>query len=106
MSSHISALRAVNKNKTGVVPECYEKLDNCWTTCASYKVFEIEEGCNKYKVTHPMNNSYQTNHVNQVNDCFCSCGMWQEYGYPCVDAMAYFQFMEKKHYWTLNQVIT
>jgi SWIM zinc finger len=50
-----------------------------------------------------MNNGYQTNHVIQLNDCFCSCRMWQEYGYPCVDAMAYFQFVEKK---TLLEVIS
>jgi hypothetical protein len=43
MSSRISTLRSINKNKTGVVPACYEKLNNCWTTCATYKVFEIEE---------------------------------------------------------------
>jgi hypothetical protein len=62
-SSRISTLRSMNKNKKGVVPECYEKLENCWTTCANYKVFEIEEGCNKHKVTRPMINGYQTNHI-------------------------------------------
>jgi hypothetical protein len=39
MSSRISTLRALNKNKTGVVPEWYEKLDNRWTTCAGYIKF-------------------------------------------------------------------
>jgi transposase-like protein len=39
MSSCISTLRSVNKNKTGVVPECYKKLENRWTTSASYKSF-------------------------------------------------------------------
>jgi SWIM zinc finger len=87
----------------GVVPECYKKLKNRWTTCASYKVFEIEESGNKYKVTRPMNNCYPTNHVIQVNECFCSCGMWQAYEYPCVDAMAYFRFHEKK---TLLEVMS
>jgi acyl carrier protein phosphodiesterase len=43
MSSRRSTLRAVNKNKTGVVPECYEKLDNRWTTCACYKVLKLRK---------------------------------------------------------------
>jgi SWIM zinc finger len=102
MSSLISTLRSLNKNKKGVVPECYEKLDNHWTTCASYKVYKIEEGGNELKVTRPMINGYETNHIIKVNECFCSCRLWQEYGYPCVDAMAYFRFHEKKTLFTLS----
>jgi SWIM zinc finger len=101
MSSRISTLRSIKKNKMGVVPACYEKLNNRWTTCATYKVFDIEEGGNKFKVTRPMNNGYQTNHIIQVKECFCSCRMWQKYGYPWADAMAYFRFHEKKCYWKL-----
>jgi SWIM zinc finger len=99
ISSRISTLRSVNKNKTGVVPACYEKLNNHWTTCATYKVFKTEENGNKYKVTPTMKNGYQTNHVIHVNECFCSCGTWKEYGYTCVDAMAYFRFHEEKRLW-------
>ena len=32
----------------------------------------------------------------------CTCGEWQEHGYPCVDALAYFR-LEKKI--TLNDVV-
>jgi uncharacterized membrane protein len=37
-----------------------------------------------------------------VNDFHCSCGMIQEYGMPCVDAMANYQKMESN---TLGEIM-
>jgi hypothetical protein len=34
--------------------------------------------------------------VLRVTERICSCGRWQEFGYPCQDEMVYFWVIEKK----------
>jgi SWIM zinc finger len=43
------------------------------------------------KVPRSQKNAFQTNHVikMKIERKYCACGMWQEYGIPCVDTMAY-----------------
>jgi hypothetical protein len=88
----------------GVVPECSKKLDNHWTTCASYKVFEIEEGSNKYKVTCPMNKGYQTNYAKSMN-VFVHAECGKNTGIHVLMQWLISGSIRRQHYWKLCQVI-
>ena len=37
-------------------------------------------------------------HIVNVPNRTCTCGKWQEYDYPCVDAFAYFRLYEERSY--------
>jgi SWIM zinc finger len=68
----------------------------CWKNCAPFALIQLEPGGHCYKVTHSKTNIFQTNHVVDIQKKECSCGLWQEFGIPCLDAMAYYHLQEKK----------
>jgi hypothetical protein len=39
---------------------------------------------------------YQVNHLLNVSQRACSCGIWKGYGIPCADAMIYYKEKEEK----------
>ena len=48
-----------------------------------------------------------TSHVLNVSCNTCTCGKWQEYDIPCLDAMAYFRlFLEKDFEWVLRNKVS
>jgi hypothetical protein len=95
MSTHIATLRELNKNKSGVVPNCAIKLNDRWEKCAGMPIIQLEEGGDKFMVTRTQDTGNQVAHVVNIDDRFCSRGMWQEYGMPCVDALACYCKIEK-----------
>jgi SWIM zinc finger len=102
MCTRIATLREANKNETGVVPKCAQTMETRWKNCAPFGIIQLEQGGHRYKVTRSTTNIFQTNHVVDIQKKECSCGLWQEFGIPCVDAMAYYRLEEKK---TLNEIM-
>jgi MULE transposase domain len=102
MSSRIALLREAHANDSGVVPKCAQIMEVRWRNCAPLRVFELEPGVDRYKVSRPEKNAFQTNHVVEIGKKRCSCGIWQEFGIPCIDAMAYFRIRANK---TLQEIM-
>jgi SWIM zinc finger len=96
MSTRISTLREKSCDKVGVVPEVVGILQNPWDDSEKHQIIKLEDGGDHYKVARQEINSFQTMHVVNVKEKNCTCGMWQEYGYPCVDAMVYYRQTEEK----------
>jgi hypothetical protein len=57
-------------------------------------IIKLEDGGDKYKVTHSENSTFLITHVLLASERFCSFGMWKEHGSPCVDAMVYFKLIK------------
>jgi SWIM zinc finger len=51
-------------------------------------------------------NAFQTNHVVEIGKKQCSCGIWQEFGIPCINAMAYYRLMAKKSWSNGKEIMT
>jgi hypothetical protein len=92
MSTRITTLREVHQDKTGVVPKVASLMENRWNQCAKFTIIQLEEDGDKYKVTRNQEDTdYQVNHLLNVSQRICSCGIWQGYGIPCADAMIYYK---------------
>ena len=91
LSTRISALRLENEDKTGVVPRMQEVLQKRFDSCAGFQVIELEEGVAHFKVIRSVyrpGERARVHHIDVQNKT-CSCGKWQDFQSPCVDAMAY-----------------
>jgi SWIM zinc finger/Transposase, Mutator family len=102
MSTRISMLREKNRDKVGVVPEVVGIIQNRWDESEKHTIIQLEEGGDTYRITRHEINSYQTIHVVHIKHRTCTCGMWQEYGYPCIDGMVYYRQIEEK---TLEEIL-
>jgi SWIM zinc finger len=102
MSMHISTLREKARDETGVLPNIAAKLELRRKESAGMSIIKLDEDSDNYQVSREASSRFPITHIMRVGECFCSCGMWQEYGYPCVDAMVYYRHIEKK---TLLQII-
>lgn len=98
LSTRITTLRMANKDKSGVVPNMHAVLQKRFANCANFQVVLLEEGDEKYKIirsAYKAGERKRIHHLN-VNDKTCSCGVWQDYCVPCVDAMAYFRLVKNR----------
>jgi Transposase, Mutator family len=98
MSTRITTLRLQNKDKSGVVPNMKSVLQKRFDNCANFQVMLLEEGDEKYKVVRSLYAPGDRHriHTLDINEKRCSCGVWQDYKVPCVDAMAYFRIMKNQ----------
>jgi hypothetical protein len=88
--------REANRDNAGVVPIYAAKMEESWKNSAGSQILQIEDGIPCYKVTRLAVNKYITTHVLNVKEQKCACGRWQEFGYPCQDAMVYYRVIKKK----------
>ena len=104
MMERISLLRQEVKEKDGVVQRVADKLTRNWNACAGYKVLELTDDGGKFTITRRTKKDLEstTRYIVDVVNQRCSCGEWQEYCYPCIDALAYFWLHKNA---TLNEVL-
>lgn len=97
MTERIAMLRKRVADKEGIVPTVLKKLRESWEACAGYKVIEVHNQGDEFNVVRQSTSaSEEPRRYNiDIGLCTCSCGRWQEFGYPCVDVMAYYR-LEKK----------
>jgi hypothetical protein len=93
----ISELREKVKNKDGVVSRVVDKIRGHWTSCAGYTVTELQDEGDKYTIVRQQSDILLSSSKFTIDivDETCTCGEWQEHGYPCVDAIAYFRLYRK-----------
>jgi hypothetical protein len=63
LSTRIALLREGSANETGAVPKCAQVMEFCWKSCVPMGVIQLEPGGDRYKVSRPAKNAFQTNHV-------------------------------------------
>ena len=93
MYQRISQLREMKKGNTGVIGKVKAIISRRWQNCAGFKVVNLEERATRFVVTRlTQSASEEAVFYNvDVENRFCECGEWQDNGFPCIDAIAYFR---------------
>jgi hypothetical protein len=91
MVKRISTFRKNLKDKTGVVENLLGKLKKKWDDCAGYEVLDVGKEGVKFNVIRTTSSKTVTRYTLNIVDKTCICGQWQDNGYPCIDAMAFFR---------------
>jgi hypothetical protein len=81
-----------NLNKSGVMPPKHHLMQQRYQMCAGFEVIQLHETTDKFKNnrTNGPLGEVATAHRVDIRERKCTCGKWQEYGCPCIDAMAYY----------------
>jgi hypothetical protein len=98
----ISKLREKHRGKEGVIDEVKGLLHERWDRCAGYEVYQLTEGSQEYTVVRHSTTSTERYTIN-ASQKLCECGDWQEFGFPCVDALAYLRLHRRVAF---HQVLT
>jgi hypothetical protein len=117
MSSQICACRSKNQQREDwdVVPRVARILKKRWDAAASLSVDELELGCGDFKVVeqtsvadnlfddNSMSTPPQRGHQSSINIVkldmqWCSCGVWQEFMYPCQHGCAVHRKWKEKQF--------
>ena len=69
-----------------------------------FRVVEVEINGNDFIVRRGTTSATESERVHNINmsEKTCNCGEWQDQGYPCIDAVAYFRLHKKM---TLNSIL-
>jgi hypothetical protein len=91
MTRRIATLREKHKDKEGVVHGVKGLLHDRWERVLGYEVFQLTASSDEYTIVRKRAGASETFTQYTINVALkvCECGEWQEYGFPCVDAMAY-----------------
>jgi SWIM zinc finger len=104
ISKRICSLREKYNNSFGVVDEVQVTMQTQWDHCSGFIVDQIEFDGDEFLITRSTTllSQVATTHTINVHLKTCTCGLWQEYGYPCIDATAYMKLHEQR---TLEYVL-
>lgn len=97
MTDRIATLREGVEQEEGVVAKISKIVKDNWEMCAGYKVVEVHKTGDEFSIVRRTTTASESPRRYNIDIvlCTCTCGKWQEFGYPCVDAMAYFRLHEK-----------
>jgi hypothetical protein len=125
MSTRISKLRSKyqGKDDNDIVPRVAQVVKKRWDESAGFDIVELEVGSDQFKVVNtaqhtnsqadtedamdeddtnhsipniPLVNGQRSTHILKPDNGWCTCGVWQEFHYPCHHACAYFRkWLEK-----------
>ena len=100
----ITTIRQQVKEKEGVVSTIVEKMKRYWEKCAGFKVLEVQEKGSEFNVIRQKTKAgdSEKKFTIDIEESRCICGEWQDHGYPCIDAIAYFRLQAK---YSLNHVL-
>ena len=72
-------------------------LHNRWNQVAAYEVYQLRENGNEYTIIRKKTTKSTPMTQYTINDQqkTCECGQWQEFGYLCVDAMAFLRLSHR-----------
>ena len=93
MMQRITKMRRKVKWKDGIVEPLFGELKLWWEKSAGYEVVEGEDNSNKFTIIRRTRLASETSkrYTIDIGNKTCECGQWQDNGYPCIDAMTYFQ---------------
>lgn len=98
MMERIYTLRKKMEGRQGFVAYLVRELRQRWDDCAGYRVLEgtgnEDEEVTIVRLSKTAGESPKNFALN-VCKSRCECGHWQDTGYPCIDAMAFFRLHKK-----------
>jgi MULE transposase domain len=100
MGDRISEKRELYDGKDGIVKLIEILVKNNWDKAMGYKVSLFDAEKQKYKVSRLLNTVGEgdiRHNVDIINQT-CTCGKFQDYGYPCICVCAYLRIYEKKDF--------
>jgi hypothetical protein len=91
MMKRIAISREKQKGQEGVVLTIRSILNKRWENVIGYEVYQLKAASDEYTIIRKRKETPDTFVQYTINVALniCECGEWQEYGFPCVDAMAY-----------------
>jgi hypothetical protein len=91
MMKRIATLREKHKDKEGIVHGVKGLLHDRWERVLGYEVFQLTATSDEFTIVRKRTGASEsfTQYTINVALRVCECGEWQEYGFPCVDALAY-----------------
>ena len=97
MIQRIALLREKHLDKVGVVEKVFSFLQNAFQECARFQVLQVNGAGKEFIVIHQASSAmaHADRYTIDIDNSTCECGLWQEYGYPCVHAMSYFRLHQK-----------
>jgi hypothetical protein len=101
MIKRLSTLREKHKGLEGVEETVALLLHERWEKVVGYEVYRLSATCDEFTIIRKRlgaSDSF-TQYTIDVSKRICECGEWQEYGYPCVDAMAYLRLHRRLPYY-------
>jgi hypothetical protein len=107
MCERICLLREQYKDKTDMERIVYPleyQLQTRYQSCVQNEIFQLNDEGTQFKVNR-MNKEFSRvsiTHRLDIDKKTCTCGEWQDFGVPCVDAMSYYFLKENL---TLEEII-
>ena len=97
MMKRITSLRTKHKGKVGVVDHVKGVLLGRWNEVAAYEVYQLKEDGVEFTIVRKKTTKSAPTTQYTINEQqrTCECGQWQEFGYPCVDAMAFLRLFRR-----------
>ena len=91
MMKRIATLREKHKDKEGIVHGVKGLLHDRWERVLGYEVFQLTATSDEFTIVRKRTGASEsfTQYTINVALRVCECGEWQEYGFPCVDVLAY-----------------
>lgn len=104
MMERITVLRNSVKGEDGVLSNIVSLIQTNWEACSGSKVLEVDSEGQRFTIIRRTTRAEEstTRYNIDLGTKKCTCGEWQDNGYPCIDAMAYFRLQEKM---TMNEVL-
>ena len=93
MVERIGKLSKKYEDKTGVVDAVVKSLEHSWRNCAGMSIVDLKIRTQPTFTVFVPGRGETLNFSVSPETKVCNCGLWQEYGYPCIHAVAFF----KKH---------
>jgi hypothetical protein len=125
MSTRISHCRMkhADRQASEVVPRVSQIMKHRWDASASISVVEIEDGCGDFKAIESLSGQEESVdnedvilrmplvpggahsvHIVKPNLQWCTCGVWQDYLYPCRHACAVFRKWDERDFRYVLQI--
>jgi hypothetical protein len=85
------------EGRQGIVAYLVRDLRQRWDDCAGYKVLDGDSQGHEFTIVRlsKLATERPMRYTLNINTNICECGQWQDMGYPCIDALAYFHLHKK-----------
>ena len=92
----ICDMRSKLEKSEGLLARLKRDLKGYWDDCAGYQVLGVDKTGDEFVIKRiSKTNENPKQFTIDVTMKRCECGEWQDKGYPCIDAIAYFRLHKK-----------
>jgi len=97
MTERICDARKKLDGRKGVVSYLIHELEQDWDDCSGYSILSVDNDGYEYTVKRLNKTAGESikKYTLLIPARQCECGEWQDKGYPCIDALAYFCLIKR-----------